>query len=141
MWASRLMFFTSNELSATMSIEKIKILSAVLELTARQLTPVPIQPVYLKNGPNGLNWQCCLAGSSKAAPRIFIFIQLPFIMCEIHCCYAPTVLGYNNSVLAIVYFGQGFLKVTGFVFDNSNRNYILNCNKDYDYNFFVYIFF
>ena len=45
-----------------MAIEKIKILGAVLELPA-----VPIQPIYLKNGPNGLNWQCCLAGSSKTA--------------------------------------------------------------------------
>jgi hypothetical protein len=26
-----------------------------------------------ENGPNGLNWQCCLAGSSKTAPKIFIF--------------------------------------------------------------------
>ena len=26
--------------------------------------------MYLKIGPN---WQCCLAGSSKTAPRIFIF--------------------------------------------------------------------
>ena len=26
-----------------------------------------------KIGPNGLNWQCCLAGSSKTAPRILIF--------------------------------------------------------------------
>jgi hypothetical protein len=34
---------------------------------------VPIQPIYLKNGPNGLNWQCFLAGSSKMAPRILIF--------------------------------------------------------------------
>ena len=34
---------------------------------------LPIQPIYLKNGPNGLNWRCCLAGSSKMAPRILIF--------------------------------------------------------------------
>ena len=48
-----------------MAIEKIKILGAVLELPA-----LPIQPIYLKIGPN---WQCCLAGSSKTAPRILIF--------------------------------------------------------------------
>ena len=40
-----------------MAIEKVKTLGAVLELS----------------GPNGLNWQCCLAGSSKTAPRILIF--------------------------------------------------------------------
>ena len=31
---------------------------------------MPTQPIYLKIGPN---WQCCLAGSSKTAPRILIF--------------------------------------------------------------------
>ena len=29
--------------------------------------------IYLKIGPNWPNRQCCLAGSSKTAPRIFIF--------------------------------------------------------------------
>ena len=32
-----------------------------------------IQPIYLKIGPNRPNRQCCLAGSSKTAPRILIF--------------------------------------------------------------------
>jgi hypothetical protein len=36
-------------------------------------TALPIQPIYRKNGPNGLNWQCCLSGSSKTAPRVLIF--------------------------------------------------------------------
>ena len=31
---------------------------------------LPIQPIYIKIGPN---WQCCLADSSKTAPRILIF--------------------------------------------------------------------
>ena len=26
-----------------------------------------------ENGPNELNWQCCLAGSSKTTPKILIF--------------------------------------------------------------------
>ena len=38
-----------------------------------QLKALPIQPIYHENGPNGLNWQCCLAGSSKTAPTILIF--------------------------------------------------------------------
>ena len=29
--------------------------------------------IYLNIGPNWPNWQCCLAGSSKRAPRILIF--------------------------------------------------------------------
>ena len=57
-----------------MTIEKIKILGAVFELPAQQYCQfLPIQPIYLENGPNGLYWQCCLAGSSKPAPRILIF--------------------------------------------------------------------
>ena len=36
-------------------------------------TALPIQPVYIKNWPYGLNWQCCLSGSSKMAPSILIF--------------------------------------------------------------------
>ena len=57
-----------------MAIEKIKILGAVLELPAKQHCQfLPIQPIHLENGPNGLYWQCCLAGSSKTAPRILIF--------------------------------------------------------------------
>ena len=34
---------------------------------------LPIQPIYLKIWPNWQNRQCCLAGSSKTAPRILIF--------------------------------------------------------------------
>jgi hypothetical protein len=34
---------------------------------------IKIQPMSPQNGPNGLNWQCCLSGSSKTAPRILIF--------------------------------------------------------------------
>ena len=52
-----------------MAVEKIKILGAILELPAK----LPIQLIHQENGPNGLNWQCCLAGSSKTAPRILIF--------------------------------------------------------------------
>ena len=34
---------------------------------------MPIQPIHCENGPNGLNWQCCLAESSKKAPTILVF--------------------------------------------------------------------
>ena len=65
-----------------MKIEKIKILLAVLELPDKAL---PNQPIHQKNEANGLDWQCYLAGSSKMAPRIFIFsitdysLELDFI--------------------------------------------------------------
>ena len=54
-----------------MAVEKIKILGAVLELPAKY--HCQSSPFTSKIGPNGLNWQCCLAGSSKMAPRILIF--------------------------------------------------------------------
>ena len=54
-----------------MAIEKIKILGALLELPTKQYCQ--FWPIYQEFGQNGLNWQCCLAGSSKTAPRILIF--------------------------------------------------------------------
>ena len=51
-------------------VETIKILGAVLEL------PAPIPPILSNFLVNGPNWQCCLAGSSKMAPRIFFSIVL-----------------------------------------------------------------
>ena len=70
------------------------------------LTALPIQPIHRENGPNWLNWQCCLAGSSKKAPRILIFsiamgVDYSFYVKSI-ATYAPTFFRYNNSVLAIV---------------------------------------
>ena len=47
-----------------MAIEKIKILGALLGLPAKQ---------HCQSSPFASNPQCCLAGSSKWAPRIFIF--------------------------------------------------------------------
>ena len=50
-------------------LKRIKILGAVLELPAKQhcqFSPLAIFVV------NKLNWLCCLAGSSKTAPRILI---------------------------------------------------------------------
>ena len=49
-------------------LKKIKIPEAVLELPAKQ--HCQISPF----GPNRLDWQCFVAGSSKTAPRILIFL-------------------------------------------------------------------
>ena len=55
-----------------MTIENIKILGAVLELPAKQHCQFsPFGPIFEVNG---LDWQCYLAGSSKTAPRISIFL-------------------------------------------------------------------
>ena len=96
-----------------MAIEKNKILEAVLELPATSYTALPIQPINLKIGPNWLNWpnwQCCLAGSSKTAPRILFFsiamgADYSFYVISIDTC-AFTFFGYIISVLAIVPFDR-----------------------------------
>ena len=40
---------------------------------ATSQTALPIQPIWPIFLVDRLNWQCCLAGSSKTAPRILIF--------------------------------------------------------------------
>ena len=92
-----------------MAIEKIKILGALLELPAKQ---------HIQFGQfevNGLDWQRCLAGSSKTAPRIFIFSI--FLGAEYLsylnsiATFALTFFGYIISVLASVndnFINRGF---------------------------------
>ena len=47
-----------------------------------------------------MNWQCCLAGSSKTAPG-FWFYQLPYEVKNIEIC-APAFFKHNNSFIATV---------------------------------------
>ena len=73
---------------------------------ATSYTALPIQLISLKIGPNWPNQQCCLAGSSKTAPRILtVSIAMgannSFYVKSI-ATYAPTFLGYIISVLAMV---------------------------------------
>ena len=73
---------------------------------ATSKTALPIQPIYLKNDPNWPNWQCCVAGRSKMAPKFLIFLivlgaEYSFYVKSI-ANYHPQFFGYNNSVLAIV---------------------------------------
>ena len=80
-----------------MAIKKIKILTAVLELPAKQ--HCQFAPI--------LDWQCFLAGRSKTAPSIFIFSivlgaeYLSYL--KSIATYAPTFLGYIIAVLASVF--------------------------------------
>ena len=81
-----------------MPIEKIKILGAVLELTA-----LPIQPIFEVNG---LDWHCCLACSSKTAPRnlissIAMVSDYSFDVKNIDI-WAPAFFKHNNSFIATV---------------------------------------
>ena len=58
-------------------------------------------PIYQETGQNGLNWQCCLAGSSKTTPRILIFFNChgcqTFISYKIHCYLSPPKSWHNNT--------------------------------------------
>ena len=67
---------------------------------------MPIQPIYLKIGPNWPNHQCCLAGNSKRAPRILIFsiamvADYSFYV-KLIATYAFKLCGYIISVWASV---------------------------------------
>ena len=70
---------------------------------ATSQTALPIWPNFEVNG---LDWQCCVAGSSKTACRILIFsiaigANLSFYVKSI-ATYAPAFFRYNDSVLASV---------------------------------------
>ena len=64
-------------------------------------------PAHLpQRWPNGLNWQCCLAGSFKTAPRILIFSiamgAKPSFQLKSTPIWAPTFFMRNNSFIAIM---------------------------------------
>ena len=46
---------------------------------------------------NGLDWQCCLAGSSKTAPRIFVF---SIVLSAEYLSYVKIIATY-----ALIFFG------------------------------------
>ena len=79
-----------------MAIEKIKILRAVLELPAKQ--QCQSSPSISETEPNGLNWQYCLAGSSKNSSQDFVFSIAMGADYQFHVksigSRAPTFFGY-----------------------------------------------
>ena len=74
----------------------MKILGAVLELPAKKA--LPIQPIYLKTGPNWPNRLCCLAGSSKTASRILI---LSIAMGADYSSYMKTIETHARTFLKL----------------------------------------
>ena len=87
-----------------MAIEKIKILWAVLELPAKQ--HCQFWPIWPNFEVNGLDWQCCLADSSKMAPRILIFsiamgAYYSFEVKNIEI-WVPAFFRHNNSSVGSV---------------------------------------
>ena len=66
----------------------------------------PMWPIWPNFEVNGLDWQCCLAGSSKTPPRILFFsitmgVDYSFYV-KFNATRAPTFLEYIISVLASV---------------------------------------
>ena len=76
-------------------------------MRAKVAMALPIWPICPSFEVNGLDWQRCLAGSSKTAPKIFIFSNflgaeyLSFI--KSIATFALTFFRYIISVLASVY--------------------------------------
>ena len=83
-----------------MAIEKIKILGAVLELPAKQ--HCQFSPYTSKLGQIG-----CLAGSSKRAPRIFIF---SIAMGANYAFYVKTIETHARTFLALNILAIGRVK-------------------------------
>ena len=77
-----------------MAIEKIKILGAVLELPAEKHWQ--FSPFGLIFEVNGMDWHCCLAGSSKTVPRILIF--------SIAICVNYSYKVKNNEIWPLAFF-------------------------------------
>ena len=63
------------------------------------LGALPIQLIYLKIGPNWPNWKCCLAGSSKTAPRIFIF---SIVLGAEYLSYVKSIAIYASQKVDII---------------------------------------
>ena len=67
---------------------------------------LPIWPIWPNFEVNGLDWQCCVAGSSKTAPRILIFsiamdADYSFSVKNIETL-VPTFFKHNTSSVATV---------------------------------------
>ena len=98
--------------------------------------PAHLPQNWAKFEVNGLDWQCCLAGSSTRAPRIFIFsivlgAEYSFYATSI-ATYVPKFFGYSNSVSSIVFMDGPFwcLKIFLFLFPILPFTFysIMNCS-------------
>ena len=73
---------------------------------------------------NGLNWQCCLAGSSKMAPRIFIF---SIVLGAEYLSYVKSTVTharvFNISAVSSVYRAAKFCRIL----QNTSLDKYLQC--------------
>ena len=95
LWSVKVLLPFSNILTTRITVAR-----SPHPLCVTVIKVLPIQPIHIKNYANGLDWQGCLTGSSKTAPRIFIFsialgadysLELDFII-----GYAPAFSSYNK---------------------------------------------
>ena len=92
---------------------------------------MPIWPIWPNFEVNGLDWQYCLAGSSKRAPRILIFsiaMGAEYLSSvKSIATFAPTFYGYIISVLASVMgMALNLFQKQGFKKSNKTHSHILN---------------
>ena len=69
---------------------------------------MPIQPIWPIFVVNGLDWQCCLAGSSKASPRILVSstaigANYSFEAKNVEICVSAFFKHNNYSVATVVF--------------------------------------
>ena len=82
-----------------MAIEKMKMLGAFLELPAEQDCGFgQFDQIWPNFEVNGLDWLCCLAGSSKTAPRIFIF---SIVLGAEYLFYVKSIETYTRALLTL----------------------------------------
>ena len=92
-----------------MALEKIKILGALLELPAKEHCQSS-QFTSKLDQIGQIGSMYCLAGSSKRAPRVFIFSialgaeHLPYL-CEIHCYQFPHIFWVYYFSLSLCVYG------------------------------------
>lgn len=90
------------------NVEKIEthVLSKTFFLRMHSKQHCQFSPFTSKIGQNWLNWQCCLASSSKTATRILIFSIAkganPSFQLKPIAIWAPTFFTHNNSFIATV---------------------------------------
>ena len=74
---------------------------------------MPIGPIWPNSEEKGQDWQCCLASSSKTAPRIFIF---SIVLGAEYLSYVKSIQTHARAFFPLN------ISTVGSVNDNSQRN-------------------
>ena len=74
--------------------------------------------LFLKIGLDWPNWQCCLAGSSKRAPRILIF---SIAMGAEYLFYMKSIETHARAFLALIILGIGTVLIIKRILSRDNK--------------------